>query len=199
MPDDGAAAARRPAGALEAEILALLRAAGTPLSPGQVRDRLGAGQVPGSALSASALSASALSASALSSGALSSGALSYSTVVTILSRLHAKGLLSRHRDGRAFVYTVVDEASLAASRMSQALEVGRDHDAVLTRFVSGLSGRDTKLLRRLLGPESAGRPDLGHGAADHGAADHGAADHGAADHGAGEHGAGDHGPGRGRA
>jgi predicted transcriptional regulator len=173
MPDDGAAAARRPAGALEAEILALLRAAGTPLSPGQVRDRLGAGQVPGSALSASALSASALSGSALSSGALS-----YSTVVTILSRLHAKGLLSRHRDGRAFVYTVVDEASLAASRMSQALEVGRDHDAVLTRFVSGLSGRDTRLLRRLLGPESADRPDLGHGAADHGAADHGAGDHG---------------------
>ena len=173
MPDDGAAAARRPAGALEAEILALLRAAGTPLSPGQVRDRLGAGQVPGSALSARALSASALS-----SGALSSGALSYSTVVTILSRLHAKGLLSRHRDGRAFVYTVVDEASLAASRMSQALEVGRDHDAVLTRFVSGLSGRDTRLLRRLLGPESADRPDLGHGAADHGAADHGAGDHG---------------------
>jgi predicted transcriptional regulator len=173
MPDDGAAAARRPAGALEAEILALLRAAGTPLSPGQVRDRLGAGQVPGSALSGSALSASALSASALSAGALS-----YSTVVTIMSRLHAKGLLSRHRDGRAFVYTVVDEASLAASRMSQALEVGRDHDAVLTRFVSGLSGRDTRLLRRLLGPESADRPDLGHGAADHGAADHGAGDHG---------------------
>jgi predicted transcriptional regulator len=194
MPDDGAAAARRPAGALEAEILALLRAAGTPLSPGQVRDRLGAGQVPGSALSASALSASALSASALSSGALSSGALSYSTVVTILSRLHAKGLLSRHRDGRAFVYTVVDEASLAASRMSQALEVGRDHDAVLTRFVSGLSGRDTRLLRQLLAPESAGRPDLGHGVADHGAGDHGAGDHGA-----GDHGAGDHGPGRDRA
>jgi predicted transcriptional regulator len=189
MPDDGAAAARRPAGALEAEILALLRAAGTPLSPGQVRDRLGAGQVPGSALSARALSASALS----------SGALSYSTVVTILSRLHAKGLLSRHRDGRAFVYTVVDEASLAASRMSQALEVGRDHDAVLTRFVSGLSGRDTRLLRQLLAPESAGRPDLGHGVADHGAGDHGAGDQGAADHGAGEHGAGDHGPGRSRA
>ena len=102
-------------------------------------------------------------------------------MVTILSRLHAKGLLSRHRDGRAFVYTVVDEASLAASRMSQALDTGRDHDAVLTRFVSSLSGRDTRLLRRLLGPESADRPDLGHGAADHGAADHGAADHGAAD------------------
>jgi predicted transcriptional regulator len=128
MPDDGAAAARRPAGALEAEILALLQAAGTPLSPGQVRDRLGADE------------------------------LSYSTVVTILSRLHAKGLLSRQREGRAFAYTVVDEASLAASRMSQALEVGRDHDAVLTRFASGLSSRDAELLRRLLGPDSGGSP-----------------------------------------
>ncbi len=129
MADDGAAAARRPAGALEAEILAVLRAAGTPLNPGQVRERLAA------------------------TGDLSSGALTYSTVVTILSRLHAKGLLSRQRDGRAFAYTVVDEASLAASRMSHALEVGDDHDAVLTRFVSGLSGRDARLLRRLLGPE----------------------------------------------
>ena len=128
MPDDGTAASRRPAGALEAEILALLRAARMPLSPGQVRDRLAADE------------------------------LSYSTVVTILSRLHAKGLLSRQRDGRAFVYTVVDEASLAASRMSQALAVGHDHDAVLTRFVSGLSGRDAELLRRLLGPESGGSP-----------------------------------------
>jgi len=143
MPDDGAAASRRPAGALEAEILALLRVAGTPLSPGQVRHRLDAAE---------------LSSSALSSSALSYSALSYSTVVTILSRLHAKGLLSRQRDGRAFVYTVVDEASLAASRMSQALDTGRDHDAVLTRFVSGLSGRDAELLRRLLGPDSAGLP-----------------------------------------
>ena len=182
MPDDGAAASRRPAGALEAEILALLRAAGTPLSPGQVRDRLGAGQTPG-----------LTPGGALSSSALPYSALSYSTVVTILSRLHAKGLLSRQRDGRAFVYIVVDEASLAASRMSQALEVGHDHDAVLTRFVSGLSGRDARLLRRLLGPESASRPDLGHGAADHGAADDSAAEHGS------EHGAGGHGPGQDRA
>jgi predicted transcriptional regulator len=132
MADDAAGASRRPAGTLEGEILALLRAAGAPLSPGQVRERL--------------------------AGA---GDLSYSTVVTILSRLHAKGRLSRQRDGRAFAYTVVDEASLAASQMNQALEVGRDHDAVLTRFVSGLSGRDARLLRRLLGTDPADPPDLG--------------------------------------
>jgi predicted transcriptional regulator len=132
MPDDAAGSARRPAGALETGILGLLRAAGTPLSPGQVRERLAAADD-----------------------------LSYSTIVTIMSRLHAKGLLSRQRDGRAFVYTVVDEASLAASRMSQALDTGRDHDAVLTRFVSGLSGRDAQLLRRLLEPEPADGPERG--------------------------------------
>jgi len=71
-------------------------------------------------------------------------------VVTIVSRLHAKGLLARQRAGRGFTYTPVDEASLAASRMSQVLSSENDHDAVLSRFVSGLSGRDARLLRGLL-------------------------------------------------
>jgi hypothetical protein len=34
--------------------------------------------------------------------------------------------------------------------MSQALGSGIDRDAVLSQFVSGLSGRDARLLRRLL-------------------------------------------------
>jgi len=76
--------------------------------------------------------------------------LSYSTVVTIVSRLHAKGLLERERTGRAFAYRPVDDASLAASQMSQALQAGTDHGAVLSRFVSGLSGRDARMLRHLL-------------------------------------------------
>jgi len=124
--------ARRPAGALEAEVLAVLRAAGTPLSPGQVRERLAArGQRE----------------------------LSYSTVVTIVSRLHAKGLLARERAGRGFAYTPLDAASLAAGQMNRALDGGADHRAVLSRFVSGLSGRDARVLRRLLtddGPEQDG-------------------------------------------
>ncbi len=178
MPDDGAAAARRPAGALEAEVLALLRAAGAPLSPGQVQDRLAAAR------------SSPLS---LQRPVLQRSVLQHGGDHPVPAA--RQGPASRQRDGRAFAYTVVDEASLAASRMSQALDTGDDHDAVLTRFVSGLSGRDARLLRRLLGPDSAGGPDPGHGAADHGAADHGAADHGAA----AEHGAADHGPGRDRA
>jgi predicted transcriptional regulator len=128
-------AARRAAGALEAEVLGILRGASGPLSPGEVRQRVAAGQ---------------------------GGELSYSTVVTIVSRLHAKGLLARRRAGRGFTYTAVDEASLAASRMSQALGSGSDRDAVLTRFVSGLSGRDAWLVRCLLAGDqdsTAGDPD----------------------------------------
>jgi predicted transcriptional regulator len=127
VPSDGgggtAGASRRPAGALEAEVLALLQASDVPLSPGQAQHLLAARQP---------------------------AELSYSTVVTIMSRLHAKGLLARERAGRAFVYTPVDEASLAANRMGRALDAGPSHDAVLARFASGLSSRDARLLRELL-------------------------------------------------
>ena len=76
--------------------------------------------------------------------------------MTIVSRLHAKGLLARQRAGRGFTYTPVDEASLAASRMSQVLGSENDHDAVLSRFVSGLSSRDARLLRELLASGESG-------------------------------------------
>ncbi|HLX51880.1 MAG TPA: BlaI/MecI/CopY family transcriptional regulator [Streptosporangiaceae bacterium] len=122
MHGDPDGAQRRAAGALEAEVLAVLQDAGTALNPGQVRECLASRQ----------------------------SELSYSTVVTIMSRLHAKGLLARERAGRAFVYTALDPASLAAGQMSRALDAGADHRAVLTRFASTLSGRDARLLRQLL-------------------------------------------------
>ena len=82
-------------------------------------------------------------------------ALSYSTVVTILTRLHEKGSLSRERDGRAFRYAPVsDEAGLAARRLSQMLDRSPDREAVLSRFVADLSERDEELLRSLLGGAS---------------------------------------------
>jgi predicted transcriptional regulator len=115
------AAGRRAAGELEAAVLAVLQAAGSPLSPGEVRDRLG-------------------------------GGLAYTTVVTILSRLHGKGVLERRKAGRAFVYApVADEPGLAARRLAQMLDAEPDREAVLARFVSGLSGEDEELLRRMLG------------------------------------------------
>ena len=79
------------------------------------------------------------------------GGLAYSTVVTILSRLHAKGVLTRRRTRRAYAYApVADESGLAARRMRQVLDGEADRAAVLEHFVSDLSERDEQLLRNLL-------------------------------------------------
>jgi len=128
-PPDDGTGARRGAGELEAAVLAVLQAAGRPLAPGEVREQLGDG-------------------------------LAYTTVVTILSRLHAKGVLDRRKAGRAFRYApVADEPGLAARRMARVLDGEADREAVLARFVSGLSSADEDLLRRMLGdePGPAGR------------------------------------------
>ncbi len=101
-------------------MLAVLQAAGSALTPGEVRDQLGAG-------------------------------LAYTTVVTILSRLHAKGVLRRTRTGRAYAYSpVADVPGLAARRMRGVLDAEPDREAVLARFVSELSASDDELLRRML-------------------------------------------------
>jgi predicted transcriptional regulator len=79
------------------------------------------------------------------------GGLAYSTVVTILSRLHDKGVLTRLRSGRAYSYApVADEPGLAARRMRGVLDAEADRAAVLARFVSELSPADERLLRQML-------------------------------------------------
>jgi predicted transcriptional regulator len=79
------------------------------------------------------------------------GDLAYTTVVTILSRLHAKGVLVRNRSHRAYAYVpVADEPGLAARRMRQVLDGEPDREAVLGHFVSDLSEQDEQLLRNLL-------------------------------------------------
>jgi predicted transcriptional regulator len=127
MEDNDAAGGRRAAGELETAVLAVLQAAGRPLSPGEVREQL------------------------------DDGALAYTTVVTILSRLHAKGVLNRRKAGRAYRYEpVADQPGLAARRMARVLDAEADREAVLARFVSGLSGSDEELLRRMLGSDGFG-------------------------------------------
>ena len=86
------------------------------------------------------------------------GDLAYTTVVTILSRLHDKQVLTRARSGRAYAYRpVTDEPGLVARRMRQLLDSEDDRDAVLAQFVSNLSTDDERALRRLL--DRATRPD----------------------------------------
>ncbi|MFD7747012.1 BlaI/MecI/CopY family transcriptional regulator [Streptomyces sp. NPDC059698] len=88
--------------------------------------------------------------------------LSYSTVITILTRLHAKQAVSRTGRGRPVLWEpVANEAGLAALRMRRLLDKQSDRDAVLSSFVSVLSSHDEELLRTLLaesGPDAPGTP-----------------------------------------
>ncbi|MFI5808515.1 BlaI/MecI/CopY family transcriptional regulator [Streptomyces sp. NPDC051561] len=79
------------------------------------------------------------------------GDLAYTTVITILTRLHAKQAVTRSRVGRSFEWTpVADGAGLVALRMRKLLDREDDRDAVLSSFVSALSRDDERLLRALL-------------------------------------------------
>jgi predicted transcriptional regulator len=114
---------RREAGELEGEVLAALWAAPRPLTPGDVREELGAG-------------------------------LAYTTVMTTLGRLHAKGVVERTRSGRGYAYSPnVREAEFAARRFRALLDRGHDPAAVLQGFVSELSTDEERVLRALLDDE----------------------------------------------
>ncbi|GHC68303.1 BlaI/MecI/CopY family transcriptional regulator [Streptomyces cinnamoneus] len=79
------------------------------------------------------------------------GELTYSTVVTILSRLHGKEVLTRTPRGRAYAYApLTDEAGLAARRMHKILDGRTDREVVLSRFADGLTEADEELLWQLL-------------------------------------------------
>jgi len=78
--------------------------------------------------------------------------LAYTTVMTVLHRLHTKGLVERQRRGRAYAYhPIFDSAELAARQMRSALDRGQSRTAVLQRFVAGLSTEDERVLHDLLG------------------------------------------------
>jgi predicted transcriptional regulator len=113
-------------------VLQTLRDAGTALTPAEVQRRLG------------------------SAGA---GSLAYTTVVTILSRLHEQGMVERFRTGRAYAYLAISDSALAALRMRRMLDDQRDRDAVLTRFVHDLSADDERRLRQLLDDIGSGHAD----------------------------------------
>lgn len=77
--------------------------------------------------------------------------LAYTTVQTILVRLHEKGAVSRMPHGRGYAYApVLDESDLVARRMRQLLDSEDDRASVLRRFVSELRPTDEAALRRAL-------------------------------------------------
>ncbi|WP_149182240.1 BlaI/MecI/CopY family transcriptional regulator [Streptomyces sp. TRM49041] len=90
------------------------------------------------------------------------GGLAYTTVITILTRLHGKGAVARERAGRSFQWIpTADEAGLAALRMRRVLDAEADREAVLASFVTVLSPGDERLLRELLGEDADRAEDRG--------------------------------------
>lgn len=78
------------------------------------------------------------------------------TVATILTRLHAKGLIERAPAGRAFTYrTVVDETDFALRRIDEVLDATSDRQQVLVRFVGRLSHGEAARIRALLDERGA--------------------------------------------
>lgn len=122
-PQDGIqteAGARRPAGALEAEVMAALWAGDGPMTAAAVHQALG-------------------------------GDLAYKTVLTVLGRLRAKGLVDREAVGRAYAYTPQQAAAeAAAEQMNAAMRRGPQPAEVLHRFLDTLDADEQAALRALL-------------------------------------------------
>lgn len=77
----------------------------------------------------------------------------YTTVMTILSRLHERGLLDRTRVGRGYVYRPQgDETEVLTSMGEQAVDrlLEQYGTAALRRFAHHLSDLDPDLRARLL-------------------------------------------------
>ena len=112
--------ARRPDGALESDILAVLWAAKGPLTPGEVRDALGTELAYTTVMTVL-------------------GRLFDKGMV----QRQPRGRAFAYRPSQS-------ESELAAQRMRDILSGAKDRASALTGFVDGLSKRDAELLRRIV-------------------------------------------------
>ncbi len=87
------------------------------------------------------------------------GDLAYTTVMTTLTRLHGKGVVSRRALGRAFAYRPVEgRAEMAAQRMAEVLERTGEQVDVLSRFVARLGPPELDALRAAVRSGARSRP-----------------------------------------
>lgn len=85
--------------------------------------------------------------------------LAYNTVLTVITRLHDKGEVTREPAGRAYAYrAVTDRAAVTAWRMQRLLDDDADRAAVLARFHGALSAADAALLAELIADDRQGQP-----------------------------------------
>jgi len=86
--------------------------------------------------------------------------LAYTTVMTIMTRLHVKGLLARDRDGKTYVYRPAFTRDEHRARLSRDLVRGlvdEFGDVALAQFTAELDSVDAghrAALRRIAGKDS---------------------------------------------
>jgi predicted transcriptional regulator len=111
---------RRPAGALQGEVLAALWAADRPLSPAEVQEQVGGDLAYTTVMTALAR--------LHEKGAVKREKVGRAFAYT----------------------PILDEPGIAAARMRELLEAGEDRGAVLARFVGALSAEEEEILVELL-------------------------------------------------
>ncbi|WP_394771070.1 BlaI/MecI/CopY family transcriptional regulator [Lacisediminihabitans sp.] len=115
-------------GELERSVMDLLWDSETPMTSGEMRDGLAASGATGAAKD-----------------------LAVTTVLTVLSRLEAKGFVTRERDSRPHLYRAsMSRANHMAELMHEVLGAAPDREAVLARFVGQVTPSEAETLRRIL-------------------------------------------------
>ena len=118
-------------GELERSVMDLLWDGGQALTAKEVRDALAQSQ-PDSTPPASR-------------------SLAVTTVLTVLSRLEKKGLLRREGDRRPHRYAPLSSREdHTAGLLHDVLGSARDREAVLARFIGGISADEAAAIRRVL-------------------------------------------------
>jgi predicted transcriptional regulator len=84
--------------------------------------------------------------------------LAYTTVMTVMDNLHGKGLVERHKEGRAYLYTPkMSREEHTAGLLDDVLAASADRSATLLHFVGHLDDDALAELRAAL--DSADPPE----------------------------------------
>ncbi|SEH86630.1 MULTISPECIES: BlaI/MecI/CopY family transcriptional regulator [unclassified Leifsonia] len=116
-------------GELERAVMDALWDGDAPITAGELRDRLTA--------------------------ARAGKAPALTTILTVLSRLEAKGFVARDRDARPHLYSAaLTRAGHVADLMREVLESSSDRTEALAYFVGSVDESEAEVLRRLLDARS---------------------------------------------
>ncbi len=89
--------------------------------------------------------------------ALGDRGLAYTTVMTVLTRLAAKGVVRRRRDGRAWLYEPeAGREAYVAELMLEALELSGDRGSALVHFAQSVTSDEADALRQALRHDEQG-------------------------------------------